>query len=77
MKNLCGKTRKKDQPYEVWESVDGWQWRVLKKWQTPEQEAKNPYARWFCWVSSPFCPNGEMGDVYLSDIRRAGGRKVA
>jgi hypothetical protein len=77
MKNLCGKMRTKDNPYEVWESVDGWQWRVLKKWQTPEQEAKNPYARWFCWVSSPFCPHGEMGDTYLSYIRCAGGRKVA
>ena len=27
-----------------------------------------PYARWFCWVSSPFCPDGEYGDTYISDI---------
>jgi hypothetical protein len=78
MKNLCGKMRTKDNPYEVWRNLYGWEWRVLKKWQTPEKEALNPFARWFCWVSSPFCPQGEMGDVYLSDILAQGGaRKVS
>ncbi len=51
-KNLCGKTRKVDDPYEIWVSGD-WEWRVLKKYQTPEKESENPYARWHCAVKSP------------------------
>ena len=69
-KNLCGKTRLIDNPYEVWESADGtWTWKVLKKYQKPSKEAENPHARWFCAVSSP-CTYGsfEMGDVYVKDI---------
>lgn len=70
MKNPCGKTRPRNDPYEVWQSHDGtWTWNVLKKWQSPEGEAKNPYARWFCDVVTPIVPNGEMGDVYVSDIK--------
>jgi C1A family cysteine protease len=70
MKNLCGKTRTKENPYEVWKSPDGsWTWAVLKKWQTPEKEASNPYARWFCFVTSPMCPQGEFGDTYVRDIK--------
>jgi hypothetical protein len=67
MKNLCGKTRPKDQPYEVWSS-GSWTWAVLKKWQSEDKE-DNPYARWFCFVISPFCPQGEFGDVYVQDIK--------
>lgn len=71
MKNPCGKTRPRNNPYEVWQSHDGtWTWNVLKKWQSPEGEAKNPYARWFCDVVTPIVPNGEMGDVYVSDITK-------
>jgi hypothetical protein len=62
--------RPKDQPYEVWKSPDGWTWNVLKKYQSPEREASNPYARWFCNVVSPFVPQGEMGDVYAHDIMK-------
>ena len=70
MKNLCGKTRKVNEPYEVWQSIDGqWSWSVLKKYQTPEREAKNEFARWFCFVISPFCPQGEFGDVYVQKIK--------
>jgi hypothetical protein len=69
MKNLCGKTRPKDNPYETWKSFDGsWTWQVLKKYQSPEKEAQNPYARWFCNVVTPIVPEGEMGDVYVRDI---------
>jgi hypothetical protein len=71
IKNPCGKTRPQSNPYEVWIGVgkfDGWTWKVLKKYQAPDNEVNNPYARWFCWVSSPFCPDGEMGDTYISDI---------
>ena len=26
------------------------------------------YARWFCDVVTPYCPEGELGDVYVVDI---------
>ncbi len=80
-KNLCGKTVKRENAYEVWQNVvpfsiggdvqetGTWTWYVLKKYQTPEKEAENQYARWFCDVVTPMCPNGEMGDVYVSDIK--------
>lgn len=69
-KNTQGKRRPIDNPYEVWRSPDGsWEWKVLKKYQTPEKEAANPYARWLCHVTTPMCPQGEMGDVYISDIK--------
>jgi hypothetical protein len=63
-KNECLKTRPKTDPYEVWEYGD-WQWNVLKKWQVDDHK---PYARWFCNVVTPICPNGELGDVYASEI---------
>jgi hypothetical protein len=65
MKNLCGKTRPKSDPYEVWQA-GSWTWNVLKKWQADDNK---PYARWFCNVVTPICPEGEMGDVYVSEIK--------
>ena len=68
MKNLCGKTRPKTDPYEVWQSFDrAWKWLVLKKWQA---DVNKTFARWFCLVSSPFVPEGELGDVYVSEIKQ-------
>jgi hypothetical protein len=64
-KNLCAKTRPKDNPYEVYKNGHGWTWRILKKWQVDD---KKPYARWFCFVTSPYCPSGEYGDVYVREI---------
>jgi len=64
-KNLCAKTRPVTNPYEVWTN-GSWTWKVLKKWQANDDK---PYARWFCFVTSPFCPDGEMGDVYVSEIK--------
>jgi len=70
MKNPCGKMRGKDKPYEVWQSPDGsWTWKVLKKYKTEAGEADDPYARWFCFVTSPFCEYGELGDVYVREIK--------
>jgi len=70
MKNECNKTRPIENPYEVWVTPDGsWEWRVLKKYQNSENEAKNRYARWFCGVKSPFTyGNFELGDVYVKEI---------
>lgn len=69
-KNLCGKTRDIENPYEVWISKDAtWEWRVLKKYQTPEKEQSNPYAKWFCGVKSPYTHGTfELGDCYINDI---------
>jgi len=68
-KNECGKTRKLEDPYEIWKNDSGWEWRVLKKYQTPKKERENPYARWMCAVKSPCTFGGwDYGDVYISDI---------
>tara|TARA_R110000824_G_scaffold376372_2_gene567497 strand:- start:81 stop:320 length:240 start_codon:yes stop_codon:yes gene_type:complete len=71
-KNECGKTRKVENPYEIWENKKGgWEWRVLKKYQNPENEAKNPYARWLCAVKSPMTHGSwEYGDTYIKDIKQ-------
>lgn len=67
MKNLQAKMVKKENAYEVWSTLDGsWVWYVLKKWQ---QDDNKKYARWFCLVTSPFVPEGEMGDVYVKEIK--------
>ena len=61
---------KQNKPIEVWRTPDGsWTWEVYRKYQKPEKEAKNPYARWFCRVKSPFVPQGELGDVYVREIK--------
>jgi len=67
-KNLCAKTVKRENAYEVWQSNDGsWTWYVLKKWQADDNKE---YARWFCDVVSPIVgERGEMGDVYVSEIK--------
>ena len=72
-KNECGKRRDVSHPYEVWEIVgQGWEWRVLKKYQSPKGESKNPYARWHCAVKSPWVDGYERGDVYIHEIRGSG-----
>ena len=69
MKNPCLKMRPVDQPYEIWGNspvLPGWTWYVLKKWQIDDNK---PYSRWFCNVVTPIVPEGEMGDVYVNDIK--------
>jgi hypothetical protein len=69
MPNPCAKTRKVNEPYEIW-AAGNWEWRVLKKYQTPEKESQNPYARWFCAVKSEFTFGSyDMGDVYVREIK--------
>ena len=69
-KNLCLKERKVDNPYEIWINNSGWEWRILKKWQSPEKEKENPWARWYCAVKSPFTHDSwEYGDTYVKDIK--------
>ena|SRR5579863_6240342 len=69
--NPCSKTVKPEQAYEVWQSFDGqFTYFVLKKYQSPEKEAHNPFARWYVMTKSPITPNGEYGDAYVSTIKR-------
>ena len=76
-KNPCSKRVTPEQAHEVWQSFDGsWTYYVLKKYQSPEKEEKNPYARWYCWVKSPFTSErGEYGDVYVGTVK-SGARKI-
>lgn len=72
-KNEKGKTRKVDNPYEIYKGDDygyrDWEWRILKHYQTPEKEKNNPYARVFCAVKSPMTYDSwEYGDTYCKDI---------
>ena len=72
-KNECNKTRDIDNPYEIWQGPANFEWRVLKKYQSPENEAKNTHARWFCAVKSDMTYGSfEMGDTYVSDIKAYG-----
>lgn len=71
MKNECAKTRPTSNPYEVWQ-YGNWTWNVLKKWQVDDDK---PYARWFCQVITPMTgPDGDLGDVYVADIREHAAR---
>ncbi len=72
MKNECAKTRPVSNPYEVWKNDRaGWEWRILKRYQAPDKEASNPFARVFCAVKSPFTfGEFEFGDVYLKEIQQ-------
>ena len=75
VKNECGQTRKTDNPYEIWRGENGFEWRVLKKYQTPAKEAENRFARWFCAVRSPMTfGSWEMGDCYARDVKTYGER---
>ncbi len=75
-KNPCAKRVPPEEAYEVWQSYDGaWTYFVLKKYQSPEHEAQNPYAKWFVLVKSPIYPNGWPEDGYVSSIKQ-GTRQV-
>jgi hypothetical protein len=67
MKNLCAKTRKPEEAYVVYSDGE-WTYFVLKKYQTPEKEEQNIYARWYCLTTSPMTPKGEYGDAYVSTV---------
>ena len=72
-RNECNKTRDLDNPYEIWVGPANFEWRVLKKYQNAENEEKNEYARWFCAVKSDMTYGDfELGDTYVSDIKRYG-----
>ena len=70
MKNLQGKSRKINEPYEVWKIGGTWEFRVLKKYYNPEREAKDRYARWFMGTLSPYTYGQfELGDGYAIEVK--------
>ena len=70
-KNLFGKTVDKNKPYAVYSNGD-FLWKVLKTYKVADNEQKDPYARWFCFVTSSHCPYGEFGDTYALDVKQYG-----
>lgn len=71
MANTLGKARDKNNPYATFKSDHGgFVWHVLKTYKLPKNE--NEHARWFCFVTSPMCPDGEYGDVYKNDVKTYG-----
>ena len=78
-KNECGKTRKLEEPYEVWECniplVGMIEYRILKKYQSPKKEAENPLARWYTAAKSEATfGSWEYGDMYVREIVSSGRR---
>jgi hypothetical protein len=67
--NPFAKSRKTDAPYAIYQAPGGWEWRVLKTYKAPENEAKDPYARWMVAAKSENTYGSfEMGDTYAKDI---------
>lgn len=70
-KNPFGKSRPVDNPYAVYKGVGPFgntECRVLKTYQTYDNERKNPYARWFVAVSSDWTHGSfDMGDSYIRE----------
>jgi hypothetical protein len=76
-KNPFGKGRKQDAPYAIYTSHMGWEWRILKTYKQPANEAADRYARWFVAAKSPHTWGSfELGDTYRRDVV-AHGRLVA
>ena len=73
MANPFAKSRKTDAPYAIYQGPGGWEWRVLKTYKLPENEAKDNYARWFVAAKSPHTYGEfELGDTYALEILRYG-----
>lgn len=69
MANPFAKSRKTDAPYAIYQGSGGWEWRVLKTYKQPENEAKDQYARWMVAAKSPHTYGEfEMGDTYAKEI---------
>jgi len=69
-KNKFGKTVKVDSPYAIYKNeATNFEHRVLKTYQTKDNESKNPYARWYVASRSPYTyGRWEYGDIYIKDV---------
>jgi hypothetical protein len=64
--NPCLKKVDPKHAYEVWQSPTGEvTYYVLKKYKSPQEEEKDPFAAWYVWALSP-APSelGEYSDMY-------------
>ena len=78
MKNLIGKKRDINNPYAVFKTLDGAHTvKVLKAYQNPSKENKNPYAKWLIAANSPFSYGYDIGDNYIDSIFRNNYRLVS
>jgi hypothetical protein len=69
VKNMFAKSRKPGNGYVVINNAaSGWSWEILKLYKSVASSLNDPYARAFCLVKSPIVPEGEFGDVYISEI---------
>ena len=70
-KNPFGKSRSTEQPYAIYAGYGPFgntECRVLKTYQTVDNETANRYSRWFVAVSSDHTWGGfDMGDSYIKD----------
>jgi len=68
IKNICLKSRKVNEPYEIWVNPRiSFESRVLKKYQGDDNKE---YARWLVAVKSPMTYGSyDMGDSYVSEIK--------
>jgi len=72
MANPFAKSRPVGQPYAIYRDHH-FTWHVCKTYQTPANEAKATYARWFVWAKSPLSGGAfEGGDTYAADVMRYG-----
>ena len=70
--NPCNRQVKPKDAYEVWQAGEFTYW-VLRKYKSPEAEAKDPFATWYCAVKSPATDGSfEFGDCYVADIKNGG-----
>ena len=73
-KNSFGKSTKIDNAYATYRvenPINGmyFVWKILKTYQTKDNEKKNPYARWFVACKSPMTHGSwDYGDTYIKDI---------
>lgn len=73
MKNPYAKTRSVDNPWAIFVGPNGFEWRVLKTYKLPQNEAKDPYARWFVAARSNLTYGSwEYGDTYAKDVKTYG-----
>jgi hypothetical protein len=68
-----GKTVDVEKPYATFKNAQGWEWRILKTYQSVEKERDNPYARWFVAAKSPLTYDSwEFGDTYAKEVEQYG-----
>jgi len=75
-KNLCGKSRKIDNPYAIFRGrhplFGDIEYRILKTYQKPALESKNAYARWMVAAKSDMTYGSwDMGDTYVHEVLRS------